>query len=65
MLSLWTLVITVLFSGAEGCPALCKCNDGGLNVDCSHLNLTEIPAIIDANITRLDLSHNALDSIGG
>ncbi|ELT95554.1 hypothetical protein CAPTEDRAFT_222459 [Capitella teleta] len=46
-----------------GCPENCRCSEEDLVVDCSNLDLTEIPDL-QLNITSLDLSHNNIEQIG-
>lgn len=45
------------------CPVNCKCSEAFRTVDCSHQQLTQVPADLPLKTARLDLSHNQLTTL--
>jgi len=56
------ITFLLLMQWADACPSQCQCYQGTVN--CSSLNLTEVPNDIPSNTTHLYLSHNRISSLG-
>ncbi|XP_077446984.1 leucine-rich repeat and immunoglobulin-like domain-containing nogo receptor-interacting protein 1 isoform X1 [Stigmatopora argus] len=55
--------LTMASQGPAACPDPCRCDASGSAVDCSRARLAAVPERLPQNLTRLNLSHNAIKTL--
>ncbi|XP_057683702.1 leucine-rich repeat and immunoglobulin-like domain-containing nogo receptor-interacting protein 1 isoform X1 [Corythoichthys intestinalis] len=55
--------LTVTLQALPTCPHPCRCDPSGSAVDCSFARFATVPERLPLNLTRLNMSHNAIKTL--